>query len=79
MEPLLTKMNAVAGKCLKRAEGLLDGEGQPSRSATATVKVLVELALNIGMLNLRYQDQVRSRSSGRVSWDLPSSPQGEEN
>lgn len=78
MEQLLVKLNAVGVKCLQKAEDLLDAQGLPRRKTIAAVKVLVDLALSIGMLNLRRQEQVRSRSSGRVSWGPPSSLQGEE-
>ncbi len=79
MEQLFAKINAVGMKCLTKADALLDGQGLPRRKTTATVKVLIDLALSIGMLNLRHQGQARSRSSGRVSWGPPSSPQVKEN
>lgn len=79
MEQLLAKMNAVGIKCLQKAEELLDAQGPPKRRTISTVKTLMDLAMGIGVLNLRHQEQVRSRSSGRVSWGPPSSPQAKEN
>ena len=75
MEQFLTKMTAVGLKCLSKAEILLDNNQTLDRRTIKQIHTLIDRAFKIGALNLQYRQQVRSRSSGRVSWGPPSGPQ----
>lgn len=49
----------VGNKCLMKAEALLDSETVSTATTIETVKTLVETAIAIDMLNLRWEEQSR--------------------
>lgn len=62
----------VGNRCLQRASELLDGETAPAAATAETVRCLVETAISIDMLNLRWAEQ--SRYGARAFPDRISSP-----
>ena len=63
----------IGNKCLKMAKEMLDEETAPGLETAETVKCLVETAVMIDNLNLRWAEQSRSyeavfpvRTSGRT-------------
>lgn len=52
----------VGNKCLRRASELLDDKTAPAAATAETVKVLVETAISMDMLNLRWAAQKRAFS-----------------
>lgn len=67
----------VGNKCLRRASELLDDKTAPAAATAETVKVLVETAISMDMLNLHWAAQ--SRSAERVLRGRFSLPQEAEN
>ena len=67
----------VGNKCLKRASELLDNEAAPITETSAAVKRLVEAAVMMDDLNLRWA--IQNRSGAAVFRDRPSSPPKAEN
>lgn len=54
----------VGNKCLQRASELLDDKTAPAAATAETVKVLVETAISMDMLNLHWS--AKSRSAERA-------------
>ena len=59
----------VGNKCLRRASELLDDKTAPAAATAETVKVLVETAISMDMLNLHWAAQSRSTSSSVTARD----------
>lgn len=57
----------VGNKCLKRASELLDSEAAPITETSAAVKRLVEAAVMMDDLNLRWAIQNRSGAAAKSS------------
>lgn len=57
--------NEVGNKCLRRASELLDSETTPTVATAEVVKSLVETAISMDMLNLRWAIQNRSSAATR--------------
>lgn len=49
----------VGNKCLSKATALIDSETVPTAATVETVKGLVETAISIDLLNLRWAEQSR--------------------
>lgn len=58
-EDLWTK---VGNKCLTHAAVLLESETAPTEATAETVKTLVETAISIDMLNLRWEQHRKGRA-----------------
>lgn len=69
--------NEVGNKCLRRASELLDSETTPTVAAAEVVKSLVETAVSMDLLNLRWA--IQNRSGAAVFRGRPSSPPKAEN
>jgi len=52
--------NEVGNKCLQRASELLDDKTAPAAATAVTVRVLVETAISMDVLNLHWAQQTRS-------------------
>lgn len=50
----------VGNKCLQRASELLDDKTAPAAATAETVKILVEMAISMDVLNLRWAQQTQS-------------------
>ena len=50
----------VGNRCLSDAIALLESETVPTAATVGTVKNLVEIAISIDMLNLRWEQKTRS-------------------
>lgn len=57
--------NEVGNKCLRRASELLDSETTPTVATAEVVKSLVETAVSMDLLNLRWAIQNRSGAATR--------------
>lgn len=57
--------NEVGNKCLRRALELLDSETTPTVATAEVVKSLVETAVSMDLLNLRWAIQNRSGAATR--------------
>ncbi len=62
----------VGNKCLKRASELLDNKATPITETSAAVKQLVEAAVMMDDLNLRWA--IQNRSGAAASQGQPFSP-----
>ena len=69
--------NEVGNKCLWRASELLDSETTPTAATAEVVKSLVETAISMDMLNLRWAE--KTRYGAAVFRGRPSSPPKAEN
>ena len=67
----------VGNKCLRRASELLDSETTPTAATAEVVKSLVETAISMDLLNLRWA--IQNRSGAAVFRDRPSLPPKAEN
>lgn len=59
----------IGNKCLQHANKMLEGETVPTAATAETVRTLVETAISIDVLNLRWIE--KSRSGERVSQGQP--------
>ena len=64
--------NEVGNKCLWRASELLDSETTPTAATAEVVKSLVETAISMDLLNLRWA--IQNRSGAAASQGQPFSP-----
>lgn len=62
----------VGNKCLRRASELLDSETTPTAATAEVVKSLVETAISMDLLNLRWA--IQNRSCAAVFRGPPFSP-----
>lgn len=67
----------VGNKCLRCASELLDSETTPTAATAEVVKSLVETAISMDLLNLRWA--IQNRSGAAVFRGRPSSPPKAEN
>lgn len=65
-------LKEVGNKCLQRASELLDDKTAPAAATAETVRCLVETAISIDVLNLRWAEQ--NRCGARVFPGRSSSP-----
>lgn len=65
--------NEVGNKCLRRASELLDSETTPTAATAEVVKSLVETAVSMDLLNLRWAIQNRSSAASRAEIAVVSS------